>query len=105
MAALQAIDLNPNVAVKFGNFGIGVGLLARFSEIELQRRNAIINPFTSQPVEVAETDLKAGFNEGLGFQLGFLHKYNESFHWGVLLSQRGQGRVRRRRGVHPDLDG
>lgn len=92
MAALQAIDLNPNMAVKVGDkFGFGFGLIARFSEIELQRRNAIINPFTAQPVEVAETDLTGGYNQGYGFQLGFLHRYNESFHWGI--SYRSQVKV------------
>jgi long-chain fatty acid transport protein len=82
-AALRAFDLNPTVAWQFGNFGIGIGGIARVSDVELNRNAPAINPFTQQVVDVAKLNLQADFSEGYGFNVGILHKFNPSFSWGL----------------------
>lgn len=82
-AALRAFDLNPTLAWQFGNLGIGIGGIARVSDVELNRNAPAINPFTQQVVDVAKLNLQADFSEGYGFNVGILHKLNPSFSWGL----------------------
>lgn len=82
LSSLTAIDLNPTIGWKATeNFGIGLGIVARFSEVELKNRqyfddDPILNP------QIAKSDLTGGLNQGYGFNIGLLHRYNNSFHWG-----------------------
>jgi len=84
-AELQAFDLSANLGYQASpQLGFGFGLIMRTSNVELVQRQSVVNPFTLQPAEVAKADLKSdSFNEGYGFQLGVLYKYNNSFQWGV----------------------
>lgn len=83
-ATLRVIEVGPNVGFQVTpNFGIGVGAFARFSDVELNRRSAAINPFTLTPAEVAEVKLTSGFETGYGFQIGILHKAHPNFTWGL----------------------
>ena len=82
-AALRAIDVNPTVGFRVGNFGIGIGGIARFSDVELNRRVPQVNPFTQRVVDVASLKLDSDFNEGYGWNVGILHRYNNSFSWGL----------------------
>jgi long-chain fatty acid transport protein len=82
-AALRAIDVNPTIGWRSGNFGIGVGAIARFSDVELQRRLPQNNPFTQRIADVARVTLSSDFNEGYGWNVGILHKVNPSFSWGL----------------------
>jgi len=83
-AALRAFDVNPTVGWQVTpTFGIGVGAIARFSDVELVRYAGANNPFTQSFVNVGKLDLKADFNEGYGWNVGILHKYNNSFSWGL----------------------
>lgn len=82
-SALTAIDLNPTIGWKASeNFGIGIGVIARFSEVELSRHQLAEPPLVPVPLEVAKSKLTGGMNEGFGFNIGILHRYNSSFHWG-----------------------
>jgi long-chain fatty acid transport protein len=83
-AALRAFDVNPTVGWQVTpTFGIGVGAIARFSDVELVRFAGAVNPFTQSVVNVGRLDLKADFNEGYGWNVGILNKYNNSFSWGL----------------------
>lgn len=87
-AALRAVDLNPTVAWRFGNFGVGIGAIARVSDVELNRHVGAVNPFTQTVADVGRLKLEGDFSEGYGFNVGLLHKWNNSFSWG--LSYRSQ---------------
>jgi len=82
-AALRTFDLNPTLAWKVApNFGIGFGARVLFSDVELDRHSFASNPFTLAPADVAKVHLKSDLDKGYGWNIGFLHKYNESFSWG-----------------------
>ena len=82
-AALRAIDVNPTIGWRVGNLGIGVGAIARFSDVELNRSVGRINPFTQRVADVARLELTSDFHEGFGWNAGILHKVNPSFSWGL----------------------
>ncbi len=82
-AAIRAVDLNPTLGWRIGNFGIGVGAIARVSDVELDRRVPVVNPFTFQVQDAGALNLKTEFGEGFGWNAGFLHRFNNSFSWGL----------------------
>jgi long-chain fatty acid transport protein len=92
-AELQAVDLSVNLGYQATpKLGLGFGIIARTSTVELVAHRAAVNPFTLQPADVARVDLKSdSFNDGYGFQVGMLYKYNNSFQWG--LTYRGSIKV------------
>jgi long-chain fatty acid transport protein len=82
-AALRAIDVNPLVGWQLTpRFGVGLGVIARFSDVELGRYIATQNPFTLRPADVGKLSLESDFGDGFGWNVGFLHRYNNSFSWG-----------------------
>lgn len=91
-AALRAIDVNPTLGWQINpSFGIGIGAVARFSDVDLNRIVGANNPFTQTRVNVARLNLQGGFDQGYGFNVGLLHKWNNSFSWG--LSYRSEVKV------------
>lgn len=83
-ASLQAFDLNPTIGWRVTpNFGIGVGALVRYSTVELNRNVPFNNPFTQQIVDIGRLNLKGDYSTGYGFNVGLLHRVNESFSWGL----------------------
>jgi long-chain fatty acid transport protein len=83
-ASLQAFDLNPTLGWQVTpSFGIGFGAIARYSKVELNRDIPAINPFTQQAVDVGRLKLEGDYATNYGFNIGILHKYNESFSWGL----------------------
>jgi long-chain fatty acid transport protein len=82
-AALRALDVNPVIAWQAGNFGLAVGGIARFSDVELVQHLATLNPLTQTTQEVGALTLDTDFEQGYGFNVGLLHRYNNSFSWGV----------------------
>lgn len=83
-SGLTAIDLNPSLGWRATDrLGIGVGFIARFSEVELQNRQFGIDPFTGLEVEFARATLEGGRDEGFGWNAGILHQWNNSFSWGL----------------------
>jgi long-chain fatty acid transport protein len=84
MAALRTFDINPSLAWQLGNFAVGIGGIARISDVELERRAGIVNPFTFRVVDVANTNIESDLdNEGYGWNAGLLHRWNNSFSWGL----------------------
>lgn len=83
-AELVTIDVNPTLGWRATeNFGIGFGITGRFATVELDRRASQINPFTFAPVEVAQVALESDMDSGFGWNVGILHKVNNSFSWGL----------------------
>lgn len=88
-AAMRLLNLSPNLAWKASDdFSVGLGLMVYYSDVELNNRRAAVDPFTGQPAEIAKATLEGGFDEGFGWQLGILHRYNNSFSWGLMYRSR-----------------
>jgi long-chain fatty acid transport protein len=82
-AALRAIDINPTIGWQItDNFGLGIGAVARFSDVELNRNIGTINPFTQRVADVGRLSLESDFGNAFGFNVGILHKIGNSFSWG-----------------------
>jgi len=99
-AALRVFDLNPTLGWQVTpSFGIGVGAIVRYSDLELNQHVGAINPFTLGVADVGKINLKGDFSEGYGWNIGILHKYNNSFSWGlsyrsrVTVDYEGNGRL------------
>ena len=91
-AALRALDLNPSVGYKLTpELGVGVGLVARFSDVELERFLPANVPGTSIVLDAGRVELESDFEPGLGWNAGLLHRPSERFSWG--LSYRSRVRV------------
>lgn len=87
--ALTTVDIHPTIGWQATpNFGIGIGAIARLSEVELIQHIPAVNPFTNTVADVATIELTSDFDVGYGFSAGILHRVNESFSWG--LSYRGK---------------
>src|SRR5262249_43480336 len=83
-AAIRAFDVNPTIGWQATpTLGIGIGAIARFSDLELKRNQAAINPFTLRVADVAHVDLKADLKTGYGFNLGLLEKFSDRFSVGL----------------------
>jgi long-chain fatty acid transport protein len=83
-AALRVMDLNPSLAWQVTpTFGIGVGAILRFSDVELDRWLPFQNPYTHQVVNMGNVGLESDLGNAYGFNVGILHKYNNSFSWGL----------------------
>lgn len=82
-AALRTIDINPTIGWQItDNFGLGLGAVARFSDVELNRNVGTINPFTQRVADVGRLSLESEFGNAIGFNVGILHKIGNSFSWG-----------------------
>ncbi|MCB1055759.1 MAG: outer membrane protein transport protein [Acidobacteria bacterium] len=82
-ADLKVFDINPTIGYQVSpNFGIGFGIVGRFSTVELERNVPSINPFTGTVVDIAHAELTSDTNDGLGWNLGILHKVGSAFSWG-----------------------
>lgn len=80
---LRTFDLNPTIAWQATpNVGIGVGVVGRWSDLELKRRIGVPSPFGGG-AEVGDATLSSDLNEGFGWNVGLLHKVNPSFSWGL----------------------
>lgn len=83
-AALRVVDLNPALGWQVTpDFGIGFGALLRFSDVELRRNVATVNPFTLQAADVGRLTLESDIDQGYGFNFGLLHKVSDIFAWGL----------------------
>lgn len=109
-ASLTSFDVSPNVAWKASEtLGIGFGLIARFSEVELVR-NLPFEPAPGQVVDVAESSLSSEIDSGIGYQIGISSHPNSSWSWGLSYRSRvevdyaGEGRLRQISTSNPELD-
>ncbi|MCB1035418.1 MAG: outer membrane protein transport protein [Acidobacteria bacterium] len=111
-AELQAFDINPTLGVQLTpNFGLGFGVIGRFSSVELERNVPTVNPFTGTVVDIAHVQLESGLsNSGVGFNLGLLHKVGSAFSWGlsyrsgIKIDYEGDGRFTQISTGNPVLD-
>ncbi len=110
-AGMRTLDLNPNLGWRASDkLGLGVGLIVRFSDLELNRRLAGFDPSSGQVVEVARAALESDFDEGIGWQAGLLHRASSSFSWGfsyrsgLTVEYGGAGRLTQTPTGNPQLD-
>ncbi len=99
-AALRTVDINPTIGWQVTpTFGIGLGAIARVSDVVLERRVPAVNPFTQTVVDVAGIKLESDPGTGFGWNVGILNKVNNSFSWGlsyrskVKIDYEGDGRL------------
>jgi len=100
-AALEAIDLNPTLGWQITpTFGLGIGAIARFSKVELNRNVPAINPFTQTAVDVAKVKIESdSYDRAYGWNVGVLHKITPRVSWGlsyrskVSIDYEGTGRL------------
>lgn len=91
-AALRVVDIAPNIAWRVTpNFGIGLGVYARLSDVELDRWIPFVNPYTQQVIDAGYVGLESDLGNAYGFSVGVLHRYNNSFSWGF--SYRSKSKV------------
>lgn len=82
-AELRTFDLNPTIAWKAtDNLGIGVGLIARWSDVELNQRIGVPSPFGGA-AEVGDARLESDLESGYGWNVGILHKATRRLSWGL----------------------
>lgn len=80
---LRTFDLNPTIAWQATpNFGIGFGVVGRWSDLELNQRIGVPSPLGGA-AEVGDAHLESDLDSGYGWNLGLLHKVNPSFSWGL----------------------
>jgi long-chain fatty acid transport protein len=83
-ASLRAFDINPTIAYQATpDFGIGVGVIGRISDVELNRQVGATNPFTLAQTSIAKVKLNGDFNEGYGWNIGLLDKVTSYFSIGL----------------------
>ncbi len=82
--SLELFDINPNLGWRVSpKVGVGFGLVARFSQVELVRNLPQVNPFTARAEDIARVTLESDLDSGLGFQLGVLVRASPRFSWGL----------------------
>lgn len=111
-AELRTFDLVPSIGYQVNEtFSIGASLIARFSDVSLERFVPAINPFTQTATDIAFAKLESDLDEGYGFQVGFLHKPGEAFSWGftyrgeIEVDYGGDGRFSQVLSGDPRFDG
>jgi long-chain fatty acid transport protein len=82
-AALRAIDLNPSLAWRISpELGLGFGVVYRFSDVELERHLPFPNPLGAGVLDVGTVGLESGFEPGMGWSFGLLHRATGRVSWG-----------------------
>src|SRR6185436_1325165 len=67
-AALRVFDLQPTLGWKATpSFSLGIGAIARISDVELDRNVPRINPFTQRVADIGSLKLEADMSEGYGW--------------------------------------
>jgi long-chain fatty acid transport protein len=81
--ALRAVDVNPTLAWRpTPSLGLGLGVSVRFSDVELNRHLPFLTP-TGQLLDVGTVKLDSAIERGYGWNVGLLHRFSETFSWGV----------------------
>ena len=83
-AELKGFSINPTIGYKLADrFALGLGLDVRLSSVSLQRRVAVVNPFTQRVIDGASVDLSSNTDVGFGFNVGALAKISDTLSAGV----------------------
>jgi long-chain fatty acid transport protein len=83
---LMAYDLTPNLAFDLNdNVALGVGVDYRISSIDLTRNVPLVDPFSQQVVDVAQTHIytDGAGNDGWGWHAGLLAKLGKGLSFGL----------------------
>jgi long-chain fatty acid transport protein len=83
---LMAYDLTPNLAFDLtDNLALGVGVDYRISSISLTRNVPLVDPFSQQVVDVAQTHIYTDGvgNDGWGWHAGLLAKLGKGLSFGL----------------------
>ena len=84
-AVLNDIDLTPNVGFRINDkLGVGFGIIARFSSLELDRRidGNDLDAGIPAGTDVGRAQFDSDTDSGFGFNVGVLHRLNDFFSWG-----------------------
>jgi long-chain fatty acid transport protein len=85
-AEIRTYDLTPNIGFRITDrLGIGVGVIARFSTVELHRLidgNAVDGSIPAG-TDVGRSVLESDPSTGFGFNFGILHRVCDYFSWGL----------------------
>ena len=84
-AVLNDIDLTPNVGFRINDkLGVGFGIIARFSSLELNRRidGNDLDSGIPAGTDVGQAQFDGDTDTGFGFNVGVLHRLNDFFSWG-----------------------
>jgi long-chain fatty acid transport protein len=80
---LSTFDLSANLGWQATDrLGVGFGAIVRLTEVDLERYQGAINPFTGQVADIAEVVLASDMGNAVGWHAGFLHRVNNSLSWG-----------------------
>jgi long-chain fatty acid transport protein len=83
-AELRALDVGPSLGWRpTPRLGVGVGLVFRFSEVELERYLTIASPRSGAILNFGRLELDSGYDRGLGWSAGLLHRVDEGLSWGL----------------------
>lgn len=83
-AELKAFDLNPSIGYQVSDrLGVGFGIVARLSEVSLQRFIPQLDPSSFTVVDVATIDLESDFDVGVGWNVGLLYKAGKYLSFGL----------------------
>ena len=83
-AKLKGFSINPTIAYKLADrLAVGGGPDIRVSWVSLQRRVAVINPFTQKVADAATVQLDSNKDVSVGFNVGALAKISDTLSAGV----------------------
>jgi long-chain fatty acid transport protein len=83
-ATLKGFSINPTIAYKLADrLALGGGPDIRVSWVSLQRRVAVINPFTQKVADAATVKLDSNKDVSVGFNVGALAKISDTLSAGV----------------------
>lgn len=83
-ATMRTYDLSAGVGWQIDpTFGVGAGVIVRWSDLELHRRVLLPDPVYGMPVDVADATLESDLDNGVGYTVGLLHKPSTRVHWGL----------------------
>ena len=83
-AEMRTFDLTAGVGWQVApTFGVGAGVTARWSDLELNRRLLLPHPISGLPVDVADATLDSDLDSGVGYTVGLLHKPSPRIQWGL----------------------
>ncbi len=80
---LKCFDLNPSIGWQVNeHLGVGLGVSVRAAKVELFRHVAAINPLNFRVFDAGTVLLESDLDNGLGWNVGLLHKVNRRLSWG-----------------------
>lgn len=83
-AEITTNDLTVGISHRLSqNFGLGLGLIYRGSELTHARRLQRVDPLSGQLVDVGSIGIDTDFSDGIGWTVGIKHRPSSRFAWGI----------------------